>query len=309
MENGTAAEHANEAIDLVTDKLQSWLETLIQLLPNLVVALVVVVVFWLLSRAARGLTRRALAGVSDHRAVANLFTSIVGAVVLAVGVFIGLKVLTLDGVVTSLLAGAGVIGLALGFAFQDIAANFMSGILMSIRRPLAVGEFVETNGFTGTVEDINMRSTHLRSVTGQVVILPNKEIFENPIVNFTRGGSRRVDLDVGVSYGDDLALAKSVAREVAESLESRDTSRQVDVFYYEMGGSSINLRLRFWIAETGQLAYYEAMSEAIERVKSAFDAAELTIPFPIRTLDFGIHGGERLDAMLAASRRTEDPNA
>jgi len=112
-----------------------------------------------------------------------------------------LSILKLNTAVTSILAGAGIIGLALAFAFQDIAANFISGIFISFRRPLRVGDIVKVKDYMGKVEEINLRDTILRTFQGQTVIIPNKEVFQNPIENFSRLGKRRIDLWIGVSYG------------------------------------------------------------------------------------------------------------
>src|SRR5690606_28863708 len=116
--------------------------------------------------------------LSDTPALSGLLSSIGYLAIFFVGISIALDVLQLDKAVSSLLAGAGIIGLALGFAFQDLTANFISGIYITFRRPFEVGHQVETNGFTGTVENIELRSTTLRTIDGLHVIIPNKDIFQ-----------------------------------------------------------------------------------------------------------------------------------
>ncbi len=288
-----------EAVDLLTGKLAGWIEETVRLLPNLALAVVVLVLFWLLSRLARWLLGRALEATPMPAPLRNLATTVLGVVVLVGGLFFALGVLGLDKTVTSLLAGVGIVGLALGFAFQDIAANFMSGVLLSVRRPIRVGDVVETNDFFGTVEEINLRSTVVRRPTGQIVYIPNKLVFENPLINYSRLGKRRVDLAVGVSYADDLEKAKKLAMAAVEDLPERDKESAVELFYTGFGGSSIDLVLRFWVPFSKQSDYLAAQSEAIVRVKRAFDEGGVSIPFPIRTLDFGILGGKELGESLA----------
>ncbi|NND72258.1 MAG: mechanosensitive ion channel family protein [Rhodothermales bacterium] len=268
------------------------------MLPNLVAAVLITIVFALLARLVRRIATSGINKVASNLQVANLVGSVVYIVVLTAGLFVALGVLNLDKTVTTLLAGVGVIGLALGFAFQDIAANFMSGIFLAFRKPFEIGDIVETNGVTGTVNVLNLRATVLMTPTGQKVIVPNKHVFENPITNYTAYGRRRVDVGVGVSYGDDLEKAKRLALEAAAKVSSRDTDTEPTLFFTEFGGSSINFVVRIWVPFKKQPDYLSAQSEAIMLIKDAFDKNDITIPFPIRTLDFGIKGGETLAAMM-----------
>ena len=117
-----------------------------------------------------------------------------------------------------MLAGLGIIGLALGFAFQEIAANFISGIILSINKPFTIGDIVEVDGNFGVVESVSLRTTNIRTFQGQKVMIPNKTIFQNAITNFTENGKRRVDLEVGISYGDDLEKVQGVTLAAVNSL-------------------------------------------------------------------------------------------
>ena len=282
----------------VVDKIIGWVEAFILMLPNLLVAALIVVVFWWLAKLARKVILNLMDRVSSMLQVNKLLATTGYVAVLAIGTFIALTALNLSGAVTSLLAGAGIIGLALGFAFQDIAANYISGILMAVRRPFTERDIVETNGYFGTVEDVNLRSTVLRTFQGQHVIIPNKEVFQSPVVNYTRGQKRRVDVSCGVAYGDDLEEAERIALEAVRGIEYRDTSKDVDLYYEEFGDSSINFVIRFWVVFSKQTDFLKARSDAIKRIKGAFDEHGITIPFPIRTLDFGVVGGEKLNEVL-----------
>jgi small-conductance mechanosensitive channel len=282
----------------LTEKLLNWLETTIAMLPNLVVALLVLIVFMVLGRLVRSGVKHMLERTTRNKTIINLLETIVGVLIVGIGVFIALSVLKLDGAVTSLLAGAGIIGLALGFAFQDIASNFISGIILSIRHPFGIGDIIETNGFYGEVEKMNLRNTIIRTPEGQIVYIPNKSVFENPLENFTSSGVRRVDLSCGVSYGDDLEKAREVAIEAVKGLDNYNDDKGIDFYYEEFGGSSINFNIHFWVNFRRNPDYLSARSEAIIAITKAFDENDIMIPFPIRTLDFGIRGGEKLNTML-----------
>ncbi|MCR9160001.1 MAG: mechanosensitive ion channel family protein [Nannocystaceae bacterium] len=282
----------------VVDKLQGWLATAVKMLPNAAVAIAVVLVFGLLSRWLSKLADRGLSRVVKQPQIVSLLTSIVRIAILAGGVFTALSVLNLDKAVTSLLAGVGIVGLALGFAFQDIAANFVSGLLMAVRQPFALGDLVEVGGSFGKVESIDLRATRLTLLSGESVIIPNKDVYQSAIVNYTDTQKRRVEVEVGVSYGDDLVKAKNVALEAVRALEVCDPETAADLVYTGFGGSSIDFTLRFWIRDASQKAFLHARSEAIMAIKEAFDANDVSIPFPIRTLDFGVSGGESLEAHI-----------
>lgn len=291
----------NDAYGIVAGKVESWITGFIEMLPNLVVALFILIIFYVLGKFARKAVTNLLGRVSANKTITNLLETIIGISIVGIGVFIALSVLQLDGAVTSLLAGAGIIGLALGFAFQDIASNFISGVILSIRHPFGIGDIISTNDYYGTVTKLNLRNTILRTVTGQIVYIPNKKVFENPLENFTATGERRIDLSCGVSYGDDLEKVRDVATKAVEELEHVQTEKGVEFYFEEYGGSSINFKIRFWVAFSKNPDFWSARSEAIIAITKAFDENDIMIPFPIRTLDFGIRGGEKLDAMLQSA--------
>ena len=295
-----------DAVDLVENKLSIWLKEFIKLLPNLVLAALIITGAWLLARLASKVVNNLIGRVTDSKNLRRLISNVVYLIVLLVGIFGALSILHLDKAVTSILAGAGILGLALGFAFQDIAANFLSGAVMAVQRPIRSGELVETGDHIGVVERIELRTTELRNMQGVQVIIPNKEIFQKPLLNYTRNGSRRVDLSIGISYGDDLEKVMRVTIAAVESIGDLLPDRKVELFYKEFGGSSINFDVRFWIASSSNKHYRDMMSRAIMAIKAAYDKEDIMIPYPIRTLDFGIKGGEKLDAMLGGSERSAE---
>jgi len=282
---------------LVT-KLEHWLELAVSMLPNMVVAIGLVVLAGLIAKYLTSAVEKGLSRVMQSPQLAGLIAQMVRVAVICGGLFIALGVLNLDKTVTSLLAGIGILGLALGFAFQDIAANFVSGVLMAIRNPFAIGDLVKISDYFGHVEEMNLRATRLTQLSGETVILPNKDVFQSAIVNYTETKCRRVELAVGVSYGDDLEGVKKIAVEAVQEVGDRDMSRDVEFFYTGFGGSSIDFEIRVWINKSDQKAFLATRSALLVAIKKAFDAKGVAIPFPIRTLDFGVSGGESLVAHL-----------
>lgn len=290
-----------DGLDLVIGSLREWLAGLIALLPNMLAALVVVGVFALLSRVVSRVVSRSLGRTAMADAVVGLVAKTVGVAVVAIGLFFALGLLHLDKTVTSLLAGAGVIGLALAFAFQDMAANFVAGLYMSVNRPFEIGHVVETNDVIATVEEIGMRATVLRTGQGQIVRMPNKIVFEKTLVNYSQSGERRVDVELGVSYGEDLDRVRTVAMKAIRQLPECDPERDAELLYTGFGDSAINLVVRFWVNFRDGHDYFPAQDAAIVAIKRAFEAEKIVIPYPVRTLDFSIKGGGRLRDELAAT--------
>lgn len=286
----------NKAYQLIVDKLTLWLKDLIRLMPNIVLAAIVFAIGLIVAKWMRKLSRKATHRFVHNETLGGLFSSIVYLICIGIIVFIALSILNLDKAVTSVLAGAGILGLALAFAFQDIAANFMSGVFLSIRRPLHVGDIVKIKDYMGKVTDINLRDTVVLTFQGQKVIIPNKDVLQNPIENFSLLGKRRMDLTVGVSYGDDLEKVKEVTLDAVKKIEGL-THDETTFFYQEFADSSINFSLRLWVSTPEQPDYLRVRSEAVMRIKKAYDEAGITIPFPIRTLDFGIKGGQTISEM------------
>lgn len=295
----------NAALADAWSKVTDWTHGLIESLPNVLAAVVVLLVFWGIARVVRNVVGRVVDRVAHQPEVNRIVAGAAYVVVLGIGLVLALGTLNLDRTVTSLLAGAGILGLALGFAFQDITENFIAGVVLNVQDQFTEGDIVESNDLLGLVERVQIRATTILTFQGQRVVIPNALVFKNPLINFTQTGRRRIDIPVGVSYGEDLDRARRVAIETIEALEGRDTTRPVELFYEEFGDSSINFQVRFWIDFTSQTDFLKARSEAIIAIKGAFDRNDITIPFPIRTLDFdgGAVGGQGLGEALGHAER------
>lgn len=291
------------AFDQVWNKLNDWGRDLIVMLPNVAVALLVIIGFWALGRVVQKTLDRGLRRTPLHDTAVPIIAKTVAFVVISVGLVIALGVLNLQEAAASLLAGAGIVGLVLGLAFQDIAANYFAGFMLSLKRPLQIGDVVETNDQFGTVELIELRTTWIRTFQGQRVMIPNRKIFAEPLTNFSTFGRRRIDLPVGVSYGSDLEQVERVALEAVASLDCVLDDEPPSLFYESFGDSSIDFQILFWAKFGGQRDFLDARHAAVKAIKRAFDEHDITIPFPIRTLDFGIVGGKTLREMLPPERK------
>ncbi|GJM32228.1 MAG: mechanosensitive ion channel protein [Saprospiraceae bacterium] len=293
-----------EAWTKLSEKLFGWLDAVVLNLPNLIIAILVMTIAYFLSKYVKKYTKKIISKTTRDNTLISVAANVVTASFLILMLFVVLGILNLDKALTSLLAGAGVIGLAVGLALQDPIVNLFSGVMISIREYYKEGDLIETNGYFGKITKVTLRSTILQQPSGQVVIIPNKDVLQNPLVNYSHSGRRRIDLECGVSYGDDLEMVKALVRKTIQNQVDHNEQLPLEIFFKEFGSSSINFVLRFWRNISSQAEYLAATDDAIIAIKKAFDEHNITIPFPIRTLDFGIVGGERLDELYPLKKVT-----
>ena len=283
---------------LINEKLERWVEASIKHLPNIAVAIFIAMAFGLLAKIVGNLAHRVLSRTFDSTQIVGLLTSIIKVAIATAGIFIALDFIGLRGTVTSLLAGAGIVGLAIGFAFQDITENLIAGIAMGVRKPFQIGDVIEAEGVFGNVEAISLRNTHVMTFFGQREIIPNKILFRNILTNYSVNGHRRIEVPVGISYADDPQQAAEVLTEAVNEFDFVIRKDETGVWAESFGDSSINLLVWFWIEYPGEPGFLAARHQVIVAIQRALSDANILIPFPIRTLDFGAKGGEKLNAML-----------
>ena len=288
----------DEVYKLLSEKLEGWMEGAITLLPNIVVAFVIAIVFGLIAKMVGNVAGKLMRRTFESRQIAGLLTSIIKALVLVAGIFIALDFVGLKGTVTSLLAGAGIVGLAIGFAFQDMTENFIAGIAMGIRKPFEIGDVIEAEGVFGNVKEINLRNTLVETFYGQLEVIPNKILFRNILTNYSSLGYRRIEVPFGISYADDIEAAAKVITDAMNDKDYVIKKDETAVYAESFGDSSINLLLWFWIRYPGDPGFMVVRHDAINTVKTVLEDNDILIPFPIRTLDFNAKGGDKLNPMF-----------
>lgn len=256
-----------EWTNLIFEKLERWGQAIIKMLPNMALAVVIFVVFYLVAKLARRLVYKLSCKISDKQAISNLFAGVTYFIIMAVGLFSALEVLKLDKAVSSLLAGAGILGLALGFAFQDLTSNFISGIYITFRKPFDTGHVIETNGFTGTVEKIQFRSTTMRTSDGQHLIIPNKDIFQKPIINHSLTTERKIELHLLIPFAKEPAPVLDdvvkTAMGVANQLKGNNVRKAPEVWFENIEGGNIKLMVSLWISNRTDVSFNKARHQLI----------------------------------------------
>ncbi|OKY26048.1 mechanosensitive ion channel family protein [Thalassotalea sp. PP2-459] len=290
---------------LINEKLTAWVELTVKNLPNVVIAFVVFLLFFLLSKVFSRWIQNLLNRVFQSHQITGLIAGISRIIFIAIGFFFALDIMGLSKAVASLLAGAGIIGLAIGFAFQDMTENLIAGVAMGIRKPFQVGDVIEADDVFGTVKAINLRNTLVETFFGQLELVPNKILFRNILTNYSYNGVRCIEIPVGISYADDIEKASEAIVENINQCDFVINKQETAVYAEGFDDSSVKLLVWFWINYPGQKGFMQARHEGVANIKRALAEADISIPFPIRTLDFGIKGGEKLSAMMSARKESE----
>ncbi len=174
---------------------------------------------------------------------------------------------------------------AIGLAFKDVFENFLAGILILLREPFRLGDFIEIDDIEGFVEEITIRDTHLRKTDGERVVIPNAMLFKEPVVVRTDKDLRRTDVICGVAYGENIDEARGVIKSAVESCEGVSNEKEVEVFAKEFNSSSVDFEVAWWTGSK-PIDIRKPRDKVVAAVKAALDNAGIEIPFPYRTLTF-----------------------
>lgn len=275
-----------ESFEGISGKLGEWLDQMILGLPNFILAVLVFTLFVLAAKYLGKLLDRLLRFKVRQASIREITIKIMKVVVIAIGFFVALGLLNLNTVLTSVLAGAGVVGLAVGLALQGTLNNTFSGILLSFLPEIQIGDWIENNGYAGRVVEINLRSIVIREADNNYVVIPNSQVIDAPFKNFSRTSRSRVMVNCGVAYNSDLELVRDITIKTITELYPQKKGEEVEFMYNEFGDSSINFVVRFWSNVTSNRDILIAKSAAIIAIKKVFDQHDVNIPFPIRTLEF-----------------------
>ncbi len=262
-----------------TEYLEKALTWFWEFLPNLVTALIILVVGLWVIRLINGLVHRFFERKDYDEALETFLQSFIR---------IGLKLLLFVLVITqlgvkssSLVAMLGAAGLAIGLALQGSLANFAGGVLILLFKPFRVGDFIAAQGVEGTVKEISIFTTKLNTFGNQVAIIPNGKLSNDNIVNFNAEGTRRDKIEVGIGYGSDIRRAKEILLEICRQDARILEEPAPEVYVGQLGASSVDLSLRFWAANAD---FWPAHFHVLEQLKAEFDQAGIEIPFPQRVI-------------------------
>jgi len=239
------------------------------------IALAIFIVGRWISRWLTSLTRKLMTKSNTDVMLVNFMGNLVYTVLILAVVMASLDYLGVQ--TTSLLAVFGAAGLAIGLALKDSLSNFSSGVMIILFRPFKVGDFIEAGGATGVVEEVRMFATIMRTGDNRQVIVPNGKIYSGTITNYSAKPTRRIDLVFGIGYGDDMAKAKKIIDDIMQQDERILSDPAPGIALGELADSSVNFNVRPWVKSED---YWPVRSDLLEKIKLAFDANGISIPYP-----------------------------
>ncbi len=262
--------------------LQDSLPTILNFLVKVIIAIIVILVGRYVIKALRKLFRRLMNRTKWDEGVKQFFDKLI---FVAMWFLLIMIVLGKFGITaSSVVAIIGSAGLSIGLALQGALSNFAGGVLILILHPFKVGDYIkDSKGNEGTVTQIELFYTELHSIDNNLIVVPNGDLANDSLINYTYEKKRRIDLVIGVSYHADLRKAKQVITEVAEAEEKRLDDEDLTVYVSELGDSAVKLGLRVWVASED---YWPAKWRLTENIKNALDDAGIEIPFPQVTVSY-----------------------
>lgn len=260
--------------------IDQFIDAFILGIPNLLTALAIFIVSLYLARVMSNLLRRVLnrrkapAGVTHLLAQLTLWSIIIAGIITALQRFFN---------VTAFLAGLGILGFTIGFALQDVMKNFASGVILLLQQPFHVGDTIGVKGFDGTVLAIDLRSTEMRATDGRLIIVPNAEILANPIINYSRGDHRRVDLVLSLPHNCEPDTVRRIFLDAIRSVQGFLEDPKPVVVFNNLTNSAMELNANFWV-NIKQTDPGQAKDDVLMKVKAALKKEGIEIPHPVQAL-------------------------
>jgi small conductance mechanosensitive channel len=270
----------NDGVILFWRTIRGFLKGTAERLPYLLVGIFVFLLFWLLGKLLRKVINKVATqthAIDDM--LANLVSRIISTLVSILGFLVACVIIFPSFKPGDIIAGLGITSVAIGFAFKDILQNFFAGLLILWRRPFKVGDQIQVNNFEGTVEEINMRSTRLKTYDGERVILPNGDVYTSSVLVRTAYDKRRIKFVVGIGYPDSIEEARTVIHGVLSATDGVLAEPAPWVYVSELAGSSVNLTVYFW-TESQQASVLKVSDQVVTGIKLALDQANIDMPYP-----------------------------
>ncbi|NNC42555.1 MAG: mechanosensitive ion channel [Acidimicrobiia bacterium] len=265
------------------ETVQSVIEGFLETVPLIGIAAVVLLITYFAARGVRSVLRSRLAkGRSES--FARVFSKLGFGLVMAFGVVIAVTVMFPSVTPGDLIAGLGVFSIAIGFAFQDILSNLLAGVLILIRQPFEIGDQIEVDGQTGTVQEITIRETQLKTFGGEKIVIPNAEVYQSIVRVQTAYGPKRTVLVVGLDDHEDQENATEVVLDAVRSVDGVKSDPPPQVFFTGFGDSTTNFDLRYW-TDPEQATVRQVQDKVVRSVSRALKEAGIDMPSPITELD------------------------
>lgn len=268
----------SQVLENVRQSLADWWQQLGQSASEIAIGLLILILGLYLARWLRNLVARGLQHRRTDAEISLVIARIVQWGVVTIAILVSADQVGLD--ITAFLTGIGILGFTVGFALQDVSKNFVAGMLILIQQPFELGDTIEVSGFTGTVLNINLRDTEMRTADGLRVRIPNGDVFTSPILNYTDVASRRLELAFGVAYGSDLEVVRQASLAAIRSVPGVLDDPAVDFRFEAFTDYAIQVRIYYWYSEA-ETGYSAALNGGITALNAAFKdkGIEIAVPY------------------------------
>jgi small-conductance mechanosensitive channel len=265
----------------MSEQLETLVVEILRFIPSLIIALVIFIASLVLAGTVERWARRVAGERIEDEEIQQLLARLARWGVVIGGTLVALDQVNFD--ITGFLAGLGIVGFTVGFALQDIARNFIAGLLLLIQRPFNIEDRVELAGFKGTVLNVSTRETVVETLDGEVVSLPNTSVLSNPIINYSRKPNRRRTIMIGLGYGQDVDHAMVTFLAALREVEGVLEDPAPEILARELGDSALTLAARFWVNQrTHRLV--DVQSRVVIALDAAAGQAGIDLPYPIQTV-------------------------
>ncbi|MEG5162288.1 mechanosensitive ion channel family protein [Microcoleus sp. AT3-A2] len=272
-------------ISIVWKKIQSMIDGFLIMLPNIVLALIVFAIFYFVGRQIKRVVRRVTRKHHQARNLGLVLGRLAQGTIVLVGLFISLSIIIPTLKAGDLVQLLGISGVAIGFAFRDILQNFLAGILILLTEPFRIDDQIVFKNFEGTVENIETRATTIETYDGRRIVIPNAELFTNTVTVNTAFDKRRMEYDISIGYGDDIDYAKQLILEAMYSVKEVLKAPEPDVLAMELTESTVNIRVRWWIAPPRRIDDLRSRDKVISAIKKKLYVENgLDLPYPTRNI-------------------------
>ena len=297
------AEDVPQQVDVdpgaLLERVDSWVDGAVRLLPNIATAIVLVAVAALVAAGIGRLIRSRLEG-RGRRDLGRMVGSLVKWALILGAVLLGLTIVLPTLRPGDLVAGLGIGSVAIGFAFKDILQNWLSGLLILLRQPFEIGDQIVIGGYEGTVERIETRSTIIKTYDGQRAVIPNGEVYTSALLVKTAQPLRRSQYDVGIGYGDGIDKAVEVLTRTLRETEGVEADPRAEALVWDLSASWVTLRMRWW-TRSDRASEVQTWSRVLRATKLALDEAGIDMPYDTQ-VQLWHDQTEATDGLRAAQR-------
>jgi len=261
-----------------------YFEQIVNRLPNIITAIIILIVSYFIGNTVYKIISKVTQSRWQDKIMSNFISQIIKFAIYLFGVILAFNVIGYKNIASTIFAGAGVSAIVIGFAFKDIAENFLAGIILTVNRPFEIGDIIESGGDKGTVKDLDLRSTHLRNSGGKDIYIPNASIIKNTLTNYTRDGFLRLDFMIGIAPESDIEETRRLINDYLFSNENVLKTPPFSIIVKELGEFTTNIMVLFWVDILSKKKLpdnylgHSVKSKVITDVKSILDQNNIGMP-------------------------------